>query len=75
MVGTTWMGEFAGQDALDPTPASIDTSVFFPGAQKTTEVNGTTYGVPWYVETRVVFYRTDLAAKAGYTSPRPTGRT
>jgi len=69
MVGTTWMGEFAGQNALDPKPASIDSSAFFPGAQKTTEVNGTTYGIPWYVETRVVFYRKDLAAKAGYDQP------
>lgn len=70
MVGTTWMGEFAGNDALDPTPPSIDKSVFFEGAQKTTEVNGTSYGVPWYVETRLVYYRTDLAKKAGYdTAP------
>jgi multiple sugar transport system substrate-binding protein len=69
MVGTTWMGEFANQNALDPKPASIDSSVFFPGAQKTTEVNGTTYGIPWYVETRVIFYRKDLAAKAGYDQP------
>src|SRR6478735_5107532 len=66
MVGTTWMGEFAGSDAIDPTPAQIDKSAFFEGAQKTTEVNGTSYGIPWYVETRVVFYRTDLAKKAGY---------
>jgi multiple sugar transport system substrate-binding protein len=66
MVGTTWMGEFAGMNALDPTPGSIDKSAFFEGAQKTTEVNGTSYGIPWYVETRVVFYRTDLAKKAGY---------
>jgi len=66
-IGTTWMGEFATQ-ALDPTPASIDKSVFFEGAQKTTEVGGTSYGVPWYVETRVVFYRKDLAAKAGITT-------
>ena len=70
MVGTTWMGEFAGLDALDPTPPSIDKSAFFPGAQKTTEVNGTSFGIPWYVETRVVFYRTDLAKKAGFdTAP------
>ncbi len=68
MVGTTWMGEFAGRlDALDPTPASIDTSVFFEGAQSTTEVGGTSYGVPWYVETRLVYYRTDIAEKAGHT--------
>ncbi|WP_299444812.1 sugar ABC transporter substrate-binding protein [uncultured Phycicoccus sp.] len=69
MVGTTWMGEFAGMDALDPTPGEIDTSVFFDGAQKTTEVGGTSYGIPWYVETRLVYYRTDLAEKAGITTP------
>jgi multiple sugar transport system substrate-binding protein len=63
------MGEFAGQGALDPTPKSIDTAAFFPGAQKTTEVGGTSYGVPWYVETRLVYYRKDLAAKAGITTP------
>jgi len=66
-IGTTWMGEFATQ-ALDPTPASIDKSTFFEGAQKTTEVGGTSYGVPWYVETRLVYYRKDLAKKAGITT-------
>src|SRR5215203_3056827 len=69
MVGTTWMGEFGGQDALDPTPPSIDNAAFFPGAQKTTEVNDTSYGIPWYVETRLIYYRKDLAAKAGYAEP------
>ncbi len=66
MVGTTWMGEFAGLDALDPAPGSIDSAAFFEGAQSTTEVDGTAYGVPWYVETRLVYYRTDIAEKAGY---------
>ncbi|MEO6019742.1 MAG: sugar ABC transporter substrate-binding protein [Knoellia sp.] len=69
MVGTTWMGEFAGMGALDPTPGEIDKSVFFDGAQKTTEVADTSYGIPWYVETRLVYYRTDLAKKAGITTP------
>ncbi|WP_406832650.1 sugar ABC transporter substrate-binding protein [Pedococcus sp. KACC 23699] len=67
MVGTTWMGEFAGLGALDPTPKSIDSSKFFPGAQGTTKVGDTSYGIPWYVETRLVYYRTDLAKKAGFT--------
>jgi multiple sugar transport system substrate-binding protein len=67
LVGTTWMGEFA-QQAFDPTPSTIDKSTFFTGAQKTTEVAGTSYGVPWYVETRLVYYRKDLAAKAGITT-------
>jgi multiple sugar transport system substrate-binding protein len=69
MVGTTWMGEFADLGALDPTPSGIDPASFFPGALDTTKVGGTNYGVPWYVETRLVYYRKDLAAKAGITTP------
>ncbi|GAA2738109.1 sugar ABC transporter substrate-binding protein [Pedococcus aerophilus] len=72
MVGTTWMGEFAGLDALDPTPKSIDTTQFFEGAQNTTKVGDTSYGIPWYVETRLVYYRTDLAEKAGFTEAPKT---
>ena len=55
--------------ARSTRPRQIDKSGFFEGAQKTTEVDGTSYGIPWYVETRLVFYRTDLAKKAGITSP------
>ncbi|MDO5735553.1 MAG: sugar ABC transporter substrate-binding protein [Propionibacteriaceae bacterium] len=72
MVGTTWMGEFIGLGALDPTPAMIDASKFFEGAQATTVVNDTSYGVPWYVETRLPFYRTDIAEKAGITEAPTT---
>lgn len=67
MVGTTWMAEFVGMDALDPTPPSIDSSSFFEGAHGTTVVDGTSYGVPWYVETRLVYYRSDILQKAGAT--------
>ncbi len=72
MVGTTWMGEFIGLDAIDPTPEMIDPSKFFEGAQATTVVDEVSYGVPWYVETRLVFYRTDIAEKAGITEPPTT---
>jgi multiple sugar transport system substrate-binding protein len=68
-LGTTWMGEFALLDALDPTPETIDPSTFFEGAWDTTVVDGTSYGVPWYVETRLLYYRTDLAEEAGWTEP------
>ncbi|MEV7229592.1 sugar ABC transporter substrate-binding protein [Polymorphospora sp. NPDC051019] len=72
MIGTTWQGEFAGTGALDPTPTDlIAPDAFFPGAWDTTVVNDTAYGVPWYVETRVLYYRKDLAAAAGF----PTGPT
>ena len=42
------------------------------GAWGTTVVGGTSYGVPWYVETRVLYYRTDLAEKAGWDKPPQT---
>lgn len=71
MVGTTWMGEFVDLDALDPTPANlIDKAAFFPGAWATTEVKGISYAVPWYVETRLLYVRTDLAQKTGMTEAK-----
>ena len=67
MIGTTWQGEFAKTGALDPTPSDlIKKDEFFPGAWDTTIVDSTSYGVPWYVETRLIYYRKDLAAKAGF---------
>lgn len=69
LIGTTWMGEFASAGGLDPTPSSIDPSTFFEGAWNTTVVDGVSYGVPWYVETRLLYYKTDLAEQAGATAP------
>jgi multiple sugar transport system substrate-binding protein len=69
LIGTTWMGEFAGTGGLDPTPANIDPSIFFEGAWNTTIVDGVSYGIPWYVETRLLYYRTDLAEESGATAP------
>lgn len=60
MIGTTWMGEFAATGALDPTPDLIDGDAFFEGAWESANVGGTHYGVPWYVETRVLYHRADL---------------
>jgi multiple sugar transport system substrate-binding protein len=68
-MGTTWMAEFAKTGALDTAPSSIDKNDFFPSAWNTAVYNGTVYGAPWYVDTRVLFYRTDIAQKAGITSP------
>lgn len=71
-IGTTWMGEFATLGGLDPTPSNIDATTFFEGAWNTTVVDGTSYGVPWYVETRLLYYRTDLAEDGGVTEPPAT---
>jgi multiple sugar transport system substrate-binding protein len=69
-MGTTWMGEFA--EAFTGTPKDFDNTAFYPGALDSTHVNGATLGVPWYVDTPVLYYRTDLAARAGYTAPPRT---
>ena len=73
-LGNTWIAEFAALDALVPLDSLVRQSSvvkaesFFPGIWKTNIVDGVLYGVPWYVDTRVVFYRTDLLARAGYAS-------
>ncbi len=73
MVGTTWMGEFAKTGGLDPTPTSVvSKDAFFPGAWNTTVVNNTSYGVPWYVETRLFYVNKAVAAKAGVTTAPKT---
>jgi multiple sugar transport system substrate-binding protein len=68
-MGTTWMGEFAKTGALEEVPDDIELTGTFEGARDTAIVDGTTYGVPWYVETRVLYYRKDIAEKAGITAP------
>jgi len=68
-MGTTWMGEFAKTGALEEVSDDIDLDGTFEGARNTAIVDGKTYGVPWYVETRVLYYRKDIAEKAGITDP------
>ena len=73
LIGTTWMGEFAEAGGLEPTPEGlVDEADFFEGAWGSTVVGDTSYGVPWYVETRVLYYRTDLAEKAGWSEAPAT---
>lgn len=72
MLGNTWVPEFVALNALEPLDSLAARSTvvrrddFFDGIWKTNVVNGRTYGIPWYVDTRLIFYRSDLLAKAGY---------
>ncbi len=74
-LGNTWIPEFVALHALAPldtavaaSPA-IDRSDYFSGIWDTNIIDGTLYGVPWYVDTRLLFYRRDLLAQAGFPSP------
>jgi multiple sugar transport system substrate-binding protein len=46
-------------------PSSIDTNAFYKAAIDAGSYNGKLVGVPWYVDTRVLYYRKDLAQQAG----------
>jgi multiple sugar transport system substrate-binding protein len=70
MMGSTWMADFAG--AFSTVPTDVDASGSFPGALATNTVKDRAAGIPWYVDTRVLYYRTDLAAQAGWTSAPTT---
>jgi multiple sugar transport system substrate-binding protein len=70
-LGNTWIAEFAALEALEPLdarlgPGGIDSSAYFPGIWDTNVIDGVTYGIPWYVDTRLLFYRRDLLRRAGY---------
>lgn len=74
-LGNTWIPEFALLDALEPlqpmltrSPA-IDPADYFDGAWQSGVIEGRVYAVPWYVETRLPFYRSDLLAAAGIAQP------
>lgn len=65
-MGGTYLGEFADMGVLEPVDTkTFKEADFFPAAWQQGSYDGETYGVPWYVDTRVLFYRTDLADKAG----------
>ena len=71
-MGTDMMGQFGATGAFEPVPSDIDPSGFFESAWNTNMVDGVVSGVPWYVETRLLYYRTDILEKAGITSPPAT---
>jgi len=55
-------------DSLVAQSPVINSAGYFPGIWKTNVVDSALFGVPWYVDTRLIFYRTDILARAGYAS-------
>jgi multiple sugar transport system substrate-binding protein len=73
-VGNTWLPEMQALGALEPlepwlarTPA-LEASDYFDGIWATNAPGGQRVGLPWYVDTRLMFVRQDLLAKAGIAS-------
>ncbi|MBN8769420.1 MAG: sugar ABC transporter substrate-binding protein [Stenotrophomonas nitritireducens] len=74
-LGNTWIPEFATLRSLTPLQPYVAGSRevvpddYFPGIWDTNVVEGQLVGIPWYVDTRLLFYRKDLLLQAGYDHP------
>jgi multiple sugar transport system substrate-binding protein len=74
-LGNTWVPELVALGALEPldryaaVSPTVDASDYFAGIWDTNRVGGQLYGVPWYVDTRLLFYRRDLLREAGFSAP------
>lgn len=77
-LGNTWLPEFVALDALEPldervAAAGLPRSDYFGGIFDTNlmpTAQGTRlFGLPWYADTRLLFYRTDLLREAGFNAP------
>lgn len=74
-LGNTWIPELAELHALTPLGSyvarseAVQPSDYFGGIWDTNVIDGVLYGVPWYVDTRLLFYRSDLLRQAGFEAP------
>jgi len=77
-LGNTWIPEFTALNALTPldqlASASRDIALadYFPGILDSNRVEGPLFGIPWYVDTNVLYYRRDLLQRAGFAAPPTT---
>jgi len=77
-LGNTWIPQFAVLNAiedLNPLLKSSNTIKkvnYFDGIWDTNVLDNSVYGIPWYIDTRVLFYRTDVLQEAGYSHPPKT---
>jgi multiple sugar transport system substrate-binding protein len=74
-IGNTWIAEFAELKALEPLAARaaashvIERADYFESAWSPNVIDGLLLGIPWYVDTRLLFYRVDLLQAAGFDAP------
>jgi multiple sugar transport system substrate-binding protein len=72
-VGNSWISELTAIGAILPVPAAMQSLVDgqFAGVVDTNRIDGKLMALPWYVDTRLQFYRKDLFEAAGYAAPPP----
>ena len=77
-LGNTWIPELAALDALEPLDGFVSASKviplddYFEGILASNQLDRTLFGIPWYVDTRLLYYRKDLLRQAGFNDPPET---
>jgi multiple sugar transport system substrate-binding protein len=72
-LGSSWVPELVALGALEPLDKAVAASKgvrpddFFAGIWGGNVIGGRTWGIPWYADTRILFYRRDLLRAAGYS--------
>lgn len=71
-VGTTWNPQFAATGGLEEINIAEfgGEKAFMKANFESTTYKGKCYGVPWFAETRALFYNVDMFEKAGVQPPR-----
>ncbi|MFL6674104.1 MAG: sugar ABC transporter substrate-binding protein [Massilia sp.] len=73
-LGNTWISQFAALGSLAPLqsyvgrPGGVPADDYFQGIWESNRIGASLYGVPWYVDTRLIYYRRDLLAQAGFAA-------
>ncbi|MFH0989683.1 MAG: sugar ABC transporter substrate-binding protein [bacterium] len=71
-LGNTWIPEFSSLGALHPLNYLVSQSSivradrYFEGIWDSNLIDSIVLGIPWYVDTRVLFYRKDILTRAGF---------
>lgn len=77
-LGNTWVPQFAELGAIINLNSFISKSnvvkkeYYFPGIWDTNILFNKVFGIPWYIDTRILFYRKDVLEKAGFNQPPKT---
>ncbi len=70
-----WPAEYAKNNVLVDVTDKITDEMkkgVLPGAWTTVDYNGRAYGMPWILDTKYLFYNTEMLEKAGISSPPKT---
>ena len=69
-----WPAQFAAQGWIaDLSDRFTDTDAFLPGPMASNRYDGKVWGVPWYTDAGLLYYRKDLLEESGFSEPPKPG--